>query len=164
MGRDQQAQTLLNAVEFQFTRPAWGATVARGEKSADSKFQFTRPAWGATHGLDSAPVVVSFNSRAPHGARLLHPHLSWPSRMFQFTRPAWGATPDTSVAADGFRFQFTRPAWGATHGVSRRANNLMVSIHAPRMGRDFFELSRRIATWFQFTRPAWGATARADCD
>ena len=34
-------------------------------------------------------------------------------------------------------FQFTRPAWGATAGLLPDARGEHVSIHAPRVGRDF---------------------------
>ena len=81
---------------------------------------------------------ISFNSRAPHGARLYRTKRVTPlisvsihaprmgrdcagtspstiARMFQFTRPAWGATADLAGnPRQCLEFQFTRPAWGAT--------------------------------------------------
>ena len=56
--------------KFQFTRPAWGATLNRRGRRGAGLFQFTRPAWGATTW-----------ARTPRQ-----------KRQFQFTRPAWGAT------------------------------------------------------------------------
>jgi len=122
-------------------------------------FQFTRPAWGATH------LMLSRSSRGT---------------VFQFTRPAWGATPSAVRAVDLATFQFTRPAWGATAERGWRGKGHLVSIHAPRVGRDntrsnpiessefqftrpawgatVAELAESISPWFQFTRPAWGAT------
>ena len=86
---------------------------------------------------------------------------------FQFTRPAWGATRSSSGRSTRKRFQFTRPAWGATGGVVGGVVGGGVSIHAPRMGRDFRHCVFDGGNWFQFTRPAWGATdpggQNADC-
>ena len=56
-------------------------------------------------------------------------------------------------------FQSTRPAKGATRGCGLNVYHTLVSIHAPREGRDV-----QIAEWkdvenmFQSTRPAKGAT------
>src|ERR1017187_4060088 len=82
-------------------------------------------------------AVSGFNPRAPRGARL--PRLSY----------------NTTIQA----FQSTRPARGATQQLSVMAAGLIVSIHAPRAGRDLIpgvEIGDRNA--FQSTRPARGAT------
>jgi len=121
-------------------------------------FQFTRPAWGATARPTRRPRTARFNSRAPHGARQADAGGGAVPSGFQFTRPAWGAT---DLSGGGFAYDG-------------------VSIHAPRMGRDFlvfvarrwcFRFNSRaphgarrgvgvvsLANRFQFTRPAWGAT------
>ena len=58
------------------------------------------------------------------------------SKSFQSTRPAWGATSGQWHLKPSLWFQSTRPAWGATaHEFSHRAEPI-VSIHAPRVGRD----------------------------
>mgnify|MGYP001670579886 CR=1 FL=1 len=123
-------------------------------------FQSTRPAWGATGKsfLYHQPSS-NFNPRAPRGARPWPPHRQTSPRAFQSTRPAWGATKSSRMNSDV----------------------VMISIHAPRVGRDqkqgsphtksldfnpraprgarllafFGGPARRI---FQSTRPAWGAT------
>ena len=81
----------------------------------------------------------SFNPRAPRGARHLSGALNDCANAFQSTRPAWGAT-----------------VWENVPGVLS-----VVSIHAPRVGRDLrttsFSTKR---TRFQSTRPAWGATTQ----
>jgi len=168
---------------FQFTRPAWGATVSQGAACAlicrfnsraprgarrhhlgdlaahfrfNSRaprgarpspplyplaapaFQFTRPAWGATGHRLTMHHVACFNSRAPRGARPRRGLSGVLPRKFQFTRPAWGATGEIAEMVAGWAFQFTRPAWGATSGRMPR----------PAKRKEF-----------QFTRPAWGATA-----
>ena len=78
-------------------------------------------------------------------------------------------------------FQSTRPAWGATGSAEVKLRGGMVSIHAPRVGRDEIKIvlggkfsrfnpraprGARLNRFgqgdkrngFQSTRPAWGAT------
>ena len=154
------------------------------------------------HTPRSAPA--GFNPRAPRGARLpVRRQLCSPDE-FQSTRPARGATRcDPRFWAPTW-FQSTRPARGATSpllttnlttpcfnpraprgarhdGLGTGQNDLSVSIHAPRAGRDLFSRPaisgatcfnpraprgarlRHVeagadAGGFQSTRPARGAT------
>jgi len=147
---------------FQFTRPAWGATLQERLPQLSQLFQFTRPAWGATN---KCSLVVYLD-------------------RFQFTRPAWGATKRCGRRVGVILFQFTRPAWGATRVVRSMVGVYGVSIHAPRVGRDSVSVHLSWAgssfnsraprgarlgerplelggVEFQFTRPAWGATSSA---
>ena len=56
---------------------------------------------------------------------------------FQSTRPVWGATV-LPASLDGSRlFQSTRPVWGATISNAASQVDYGISIHAPRVGRDF---------------------------
>ena len=58
-------------------------------------------------------------------------------------------------------FQSTRPVWGATYLSLTEFISILVSIHAPRVGRDEDSPTLpRAAREFQSTRPVWGATAR----
>ena len=60
-------------------------------------------------------------------------------------------------------FQSTRPAWGATRREIISRGVWRVSIHAPRVGRDWrVKGSVGAIIEFQSTRPAWGAT-RCTC-
>ena len=56
-------------------------------------------------------------------------------------------------------FQSTRPVWGATLCGCRWQAHWLISIHAPRVGRDW-ACSGFLLRWneFQSTRPVWGAT------
>ena len=56
--------------------------------------------------------------------------------MFQSTRPARGATLTVWSYSGGATFQSTRPARGATTAKFARHCGHLVSIHAPRAGRD----------------------------
>ena len=86
-----------------------------GTMLEDELFQFTHPAWGATLAINRAcPVSTCFNSRTPRGVRLIMARQAAVREAFQFTHPAWGATV-VAVTKPIYRlFQFTHPAWGAT--------------------------------------------------
>ncbi len=171
---------------FQSTRPARGATsisgfifvscacfnprAPHGARRA-SGLRCT-PAAGfnprAPHGarrLHRAPSCSShgFNPRAPHGARLMRVSSASAQLRFQSTRPARGATSASSdCVVSNLTFQSTRPARGATNGKCYGLIGGVVSIHAPRTGRDVmlpFLCCLRVE--FQSTRPARGATAVA---
>ena len=136
---------------FQSTRPAWGATQMTISIPAMHLFQSTRPAWGATpprcfnprapRGARRGIAAKSthgccFNPRAPRGARLdFQPRLRR-NVLFQSTRPAWGATRIFRGDRNVMMFQSTRPAWGATLTSIAGGTGYLVSIHAPRVGRD----------------------------
>src|SRR5690606_28603723 len=120
-----------------------------------------RPGWGATGGARRNPGRdTRFNPRAPGGARQANPENHLPGMLFQSTRPGWGAT------ISGPRENPGGP----------------VSIHAPRVGRDWTSLSTlnlkgcfnprapggarpaqqsavAPGSAFQSTRPGWGATS-----
>ena len=81
-------------VQFQSTRPVWGATPRPARYSARKAFQSTRPVWGATFTASAAFVFAA---------------------VFQSTRPVWGATLILCMDQLHCRtFQSTRPVWGAT--------------------------------------------------
>ena len=77
-------------------------------------FQSTRPVWGATD--------VSFAYDVED--------------VFQSTRPVWGATQELLHIFVACEFQSTRPVWGATSNRGKGDKDVIVSIHAPRVGRD----------------------------
>ncbi len=146
---------------FQSTRPARGATGTQLHKAihyyvsihaprtgrdaglsdydgVPLAFQSTRPARGAT---PSAALWVSrnfcFNPRAPHGARLPPISSKQIGLLFQSTRPARGATSRCSNFKPTARRFNPRAPHGARH--HQRPGPLppgVVSIHAPRTGRD----------------------------
>ena len=103
-----------------------------------SMFQSTRPAGGATlrGGCTFRPQRVSIH--APRGGRDRRRFRMCRSGcLFQSTRPAGGATTVTVIGlALVSVFQSTRPAGGATSNDTDGWSNGIVSIHAPRGGRD----------------------------
>ncbi len=100
-------------------------------------FQSTRPVRGATFFcVVIRGVLLSFNPRAPCGARLSPLTAQGNMRRFQSTRPVRGATSDMAPCTILLQFQSTRPVRGATEFAVRVLAEGMVSIHAPRAGRD----------------------------
>ena len=59
---------------------------------------------------------------------------------FQSTRPVWGATIDAGIEIlMSLVFQSTRPVWGATKEPFTVSSRGIISIHAPRVGRDGYQ-------------------------
>ena len=107
----------------------------------------------------STPCTSSFNPRAPCGARHVAACLSASSACFNPRAPC-GARPFCrKVKSFVIVFQSTRPVRGATCRHDAAVLVDLVSIHAPRAGRDATSPPyRRLARQFQSTRPVRGAT------
>ena len=146
---------------FQSTRPARGATpIARsycGLKAGFNPraphgarqsrktvsclslmFQSTRPARGATRCTHSGVMYPSpVSIHAPRTGRdYWGGSYAYTDLEFQSTRPARGATIAERTRDITKMFQSTRPARGATASTSSTSRKPLVSIHAPRTGRD----------------------------
>jgi len=161
VGRDKAGQALPSRKHSFNSRAPRGARLRlRGLCEYVSKFQFTRPAWGATSPRGHRKRRARFNSRAPRGARPVQ-HRGFPQKpMFQFTRPAWGATRKHISGTGKSPVSIHAPRVGRDWRVSALPWAVWpVSIHAPRVGRDTTGISHPRKQGFQFTRPAWGATA-----
>ena len=95
--------------------------------------------------MSSARSTVYFNPRAPRGARPAGDDTGKVlTALFQSTRPARGAT--RKISCRSLReslFQSTRPARGATLTLLANKNHRVISIHAPREGRDQIRVQRR---------------------
>ena len=124
---------------------------------------------------------MSFNPRAPRGARLGLNLFTFFHGCFNPRAPRGARRRCSGGIEPSLQFQSTRPAWGATCALLQPSLPPVVSIHAPRVGRDLLEklgfkcgdvsihaprvgrdrtqscvLSHGLQ--FQSTRPAWGAT------
>ena len=145
---------------FQSTRPVRGATSVAAQLSRIEMFQSTRPVRGATRsgfssrydrivsihaprtGRDARPARswprrCRFNPRAPYGARPRMLLMGLLGELFQSTRPVRGATRKVLKRLDRDEFQSTRPVRGATSREVAGLGDRVVSIHAPRTGRDW---------------------------
>ena len=185
-GRDRiESDDVTDEEWFQSTRPARGATAqAAPQKPGQSGFNPRAP-HGARRLFDSCQdMAITVSIHAPRTGRdhqILQTRLN--SQEFQSTRPARGATQTAGMQECLTKgFQSTRPARGATtthkyltyrpgsfnprapHGARRArypllADIIIVSIHAPRTGRDHStSFSSTAGYQFQSTRPARGAT------
>ena len=140
VGRDAKSgYTLGEVTVFQSTRPVWGATTCiLARPNTWRKFQSTRPVWGATTvTMCLASSRLYFNPRAPCGARPCVVQGRFLVDVFQSTRPVWGATAANLQSQITALFQSTRPVWGATFSPGTQHRPRAISIHAPRVGRDW---------------------------
>ena len=100
-------------------------------------FQSTRPVWGATAGGDGAADVIHVSIHAPRVGRDPNESVNGACVIGFNPRAPCGARPwSTCRAASWHLFQSTRPVWGATVLFLLLSNVVLVSIHAPRVGRD----------------------------
>ena len=135
----------FRSIEFQSTRPVWGATETCRSSARPPRFQSTRPVWGATirkarsictlrcfnprapcgarrSKRGKLTLIVCFNPRAPCGAR--HRSLSIAEiEEFQSTRPVWGATGMRVTCKCHLMFQSTRPCGARVAVVNGSASN-----------------------------------------
>ena len=123
---------------FQSTRPARGATRVRPGRSALRFVSIHAPRAGRDPpGRWRSVPRTGFNPRAPRGARQRWNATIVAWAQFQSTRPARGATSAMRVFLAWATFQSTRPARGATTKAAPKRGVVLVSIHAPRAGRDW---------------------------
>ena len=93
--------------------------------------------------------VVRFNSRTPCGVRPSS-HVSSSQRLsFQFTHPVWGATVIEELLCRGADVSIHAPRVGRDYEGVYTGGAVAVSIHAPRVGRDgevaFFGLYPKVS-------------------
>ena len=82
-------------------------------------------------------MVYNFNPLSPCGER---PNLPAPlpvKALFQSTLPVWGETCIKKYVPKYFLFQSTLPVWGETILKFIYIIFFYISIHSPRVGRDF---------------------------
>ena len=119
--------------------PRVGRDVNTSTTAVDGEiFQSTRPVWGATIIVPIDNVLGDISIHAPRVGRDSRSAREIRSlTLFQSTRPVWGAT-RMSLSSSGIfcAFQSTRPVWGATYNDGVTADKEIISIHAPRVGRD----------------------------
>ena len=171
---------------FQSTRPVRGATGNGRASTVARAVSIHAPRTGRdVRRRRRFQCRPCFNPRAPYGARHRREQRGSRKHGFQSTRPVRGATASASATCAAFKmFQSTRPVRGATAegiggsridvvsihaprtgrdlGVAVLIAHTVVSIHAPRTGRDSDPLGQATCTvGFQSTRPVRGATGTA---
>ena len=124
-------------LQFQSTRPVWGATAELADALRGIAFQSTRPVWGATFMTVYDFAYTEISIHAPRVGRDGRGPSTCTSGRISLHAPRVGR--DRSQPRQKSRpcqFQSTRPVWGATPVVSEQIIPTAISIHAPRVGRD----------------------------
>ena len=145
-------------------RAPCGARLAGGAlKSFRSGFQSTRPVRGATFKrFPRFTSVIPFQSTRPVRGATRTTCLRKLRNLFQSTRPVRGATLQVCPSASYSVISIHAPRAGRDHnGKCKPAETVGISIHAPRAGRDLAGGAlKSFRSGFQSTRPVRGATAR----
>ena len=115
-GARHYLETTITDIDlFQSTRPVRGATLGYSAALSTFSFQSARPVRGATSSdPKQAGWGQNFNPRAPCGARRLR----------------------AVLAGHKEPFQSARPVRGATINIRSTTKKQLISIRAPRAGRD----------------------------
>ena len=128
--------------------------------SITSQFQSTLPVWGGTFGLGTLLDSRYISIHPPRVGRDWNCAL-YSSKVADFNPPSpCGEGLLRSCFQVGVeRFQSTLPVWGGTIFGQRHGERHGISIHPPRVGRDFDMANYNAATnAFQSTLPVWGGT------
>ena len=160
MGRDVYSPFgKLTTLQFQSTRPVWGATTGVLLHDVDVTISIHAPRVGRDRschqehwpqlisihaprvGRDSYPTCdlsthQYFNPRAPCGARLFLSRVLAAKENFNPRAPCGARLDLPSQHGKIEAFQSTRPVWGATSTAVTCRISCAISIHAPRVGRD----------------------------
>ena len=107
--------------------------------TSQKEFQSTLPAWGETSAMAGNKAAKTISIHSPRmGRDAARPPLYRRYFPFQSTLPAWGETGDgAGRSPPSGIFQSTLPAWGETEGRLCDKPKDNISIHSPRMGRDY---------------------------
>ena len=115
----------------------WGATGARKPRPSERRISIHAPRVGRDHSPQLHCLAREhFNPRAPCGARRHSRRRICHSMSFQSTRPVWGATRRRERLFCASLISIHAPRVGRDLPGWRNALTGRISIHAPRVGRD----------------------------
>ena len=146
---------------FQSTRPMRGATHGLSQSYCDRRVSIHAPHAGRDGFLD-APLCfcISFNPRAPCGARLARSLSANAEREFQSTRPMRGATTACTLSRSARGVSIHAPHAGRDSREQRRiGRSLSFNPRAPCGARPARTIEDWVESEFQSTRPMRGATS-----
>ena len=137
-GRDVKEIRTPEILRFQSTLPAWGETEHHVADSCPQRFQSTLPAWGETRLRQRREVLGHISIHSPRMGRDCTTTPT-PSRPFYFNplSPHGERLANPAKTPDSISFQSTLPAWGETPCPWWAILAVLISIHSPRMGRDW---------------------------
>ena len=110
-----------------------------------------------------ASTLLEISIHAPRvGSDGAGPDLTVVQIKFQSTLPVWGATVAPKSGPYSRIFQSTLPVWGATDAGLTAGPQLIISIHAPRVGSDAEMIAQRtLALRISIHAPRVGSDHRA---
>ena len=109
----------------------------------------------------SVPSQFDFNPRSPDGERLKFNDKYFDELIFQSTLPGWGATVKSRQFARGFsNFNPRSPDGERPRTFSTTIYEVMISIHAPRMGSDKIQNSTLSCKKISIHAPRMGSDFR----
>ena len=133
------------AAQFQSTHPVRGATMDKAAAAGNNEFQSTRPVWGATVQADDTEFLVRISIHAPRvGRDATRKHGCRTGRDFNPRAPCGARQKSRTFSWQGRQFQSTRPVWGATQHHDETLTYYIISIHAPRVGRDHYKYNLKL--------------------
>ena len=134
----------LSPLNFNPRSPC-GERLARQQRNGTFRsFQSTLPVWGATTSAWASDTTYTISIHAPRvGSDISRSPTTASNMPFQSTLPVWGATRSLFRLQYTVRFQSTLPVWGATALNLWMTGGKHISIHAPRVGSDMHQSSRR---------------------
>ena len=147
---------------FQSTRPVRGATKSGSPPCYTDSISIHAPRAGRDYEfIKNYQVNVHFNPRAPCGARLRVYAFYKVAAVFQSTRPVRGATFPIPEELAQIIISIHAPRAGRDQAWQSERDAPFISIHAPRAGRDLAGGAlKSFRSGFQSTRPVRGATAK----
>ena len=163
-GRRVYGAVVRDQENFNPRPPCGGRRSQRPSRPGWQRFQSTPPVWGATILAQSPDAIgdcISIHAPRVGGdwricaGRTCPPYFN--------PRPPCGGRRKLCIRLKALSlFQSTPPVWGATGAALEIPPEVLISIHAPRVGGDVGDYSAHIIFQkFQSTPPVWGATTRS---
>ena len=139
VGRDRGERDHHGGPGISIHSPRVGRDAAlRAAEEQRQEFQSTLPAWGETSPFRFSPEKFLISIHSPRvGRDEPAQHHGLEADQFQSTLPAWGETQAPAGPKTGIQFQSTLPAWGETAMMFGIQGHFFISIHSPRVGRDY---------------------------
>ena len=162
VGRDVPSACAKEDAKISIHPPRVGRDIRLYYNVITVKISIHPPRVGRDFGVcDAMDQEMYFNPPAPGGAG---PCTSMDLlTITNFNPPAPGGAGPGYLVVPGIitGFQSTRPGWGGTQTQEGFSKFQEISIHPPRVGRDYLVLYRvNSSRRFQSTRPGWGGTRR----
>ena len=162
VGRDQECHLRLSSKNYFNPRAPCGARRSDASLHDYCRYFNPRAPCGARRGLCRyCAMSTYFNPRAPCGARQHNNKDGKTNKKFQSTRPVWGATLNLIPMGSAIKdFNPRAPCGARPAAEAGKAEKTKISIHAPRVGRDFLFVGMVIISVISIHAPRVGRDRR----